>query len=154
TIPILGRRIAGSRTLTKQIEKLRKDPSVRAVVVRIDSPGGAVSAADAIARELDLTRKEKPVVVSMSSACASGGYYIATAGQYIFADATTVTGSIGIFYPKMDLSGTLEKLGVGVDEFDFGKHAGMRSWFRPYTDDEREATLRDITSSYEIFTGR
>jgi protease-4 len=154
TIPILGRRIAGSRTLTKQIEKLRKDPSVRAVVVRIDSPGGVVSAADAIARELDLTRKEKPVVISMSNACASGGYYIATAGQFIFADATTVTGSIGIFYPKMDLSGTLEMFGVGVDEFDFGKHAGMRSWWKPYTESEREAALRDITSSYEVFTGR
>lgn len=154
TVPILGRKVAGSRTLTKQIERLRKDPSVRAVVVRIDSPGGVVSAADAIARELDLTRAEKPVVISMSGACASGGYYIATAGQYIFSDATTLTGSIGIFYPKVDFSGTLEMIGIGIDEFDFGKHAGLRSWLKSYSPEERDAAQRDIQHSYEIFTAR
>jgi protease-4 len=154
TVPILGRKVAGSRTLTKQIERLRKDPSVRAVVVRINSPGGVVSSADAIARELDLTRKVKPVVISMSNLCASGGYYIATAGQYVFADATTLTGSIGIFMPKVDLSGTLEMLGIGVDEKNYGKRAGLRSWLKPYTEDEREAAERDIADGYATFTRR
>ncbi len=154
TIPLLGRKIAGAATLTKQIEALRKDDSVRAVVVRIDSPGGSVRAADDIARELDLTRKRKPVVVSMGNTCASGGYYIATAGQYIFADATTATGSIGIFYPKFDLSGLAAKLGIGIDQFDFGEHAGLRSWWKPYDDDEREAAQRDIEDSYREFTAR
>lgn len=154
TIPLVGRKIAGAATLTKQIAALRKDDSVRAVVVRIDSPGGSVRAADDIARELDLTRARKPVVISMGNTCASGGYYIATAGQYIFADATTATGSIGIFYPKFDLSGLADKLGVGVDQFDFGDHAGLRSWWKPYSEGERAAAQRDIEDSYREFTAR
>lgn len=154
TVPLLGRAVAGDRTLTRQIDALRRDPSVLAVVVRIDSPGGDVWAADAIARKLDLLRKEKPVVVSMGNTCASGGYYIATAGQYVYADATTFTGSIGIFYPKVDVSGTLDKLGISVDEEDFGRRAGMRSWLRPYDDDERAAALADIEASYAEFLGR
>lgn len=153
-IPLLGRKVAGSYTLTKEIEKLREDNGVEAVVVRINSPGGSVSAADAIARELDLTRQVKPVVISMGNKCASGGYYIATGGQYIYADATTLTGSIGIFYPKVDISGTLELLGVGVDTYNFGRRAGLRSWFKPYSDDEKAAALQDIQDSYSIFTGR
>lgn len=154
TIPLVNRKIAGSATLTKQIERLRKDDGVRAVVVRIDSPGGSVRASDEIARELDLTRKVKPVVISMGNVCASGGYYVATAGQYIYADATTATGSIGIFYPKFDLSGLAEKLGVGIDRFDFGDRAGLRSLWKPYSDDEREAAQRDIEEGYREFTRR
>lgn len=153
-IPLLGRKVAGSYTLTKTIEALRDDAGVRAIVVRCNTPGGSVSAADAIAHELDLTRQVKPVVVSMSSSCASGGYYIATAGQYIYTDATTVTGSIGIFFPKLDLSGTLEMLGVGMDRVDFGKHAGMRSWWKAYTVEERAAVFQDLQDSYSIFVGR
>ncbi|MBC8072900.1 MAG: signal peptide peptidase SppA [Deltaproteobacteria bacterium] len=154
TIPLIGRKVAGSTTLTKQIERLRNDEGVRAVVVRIDSPGGSVRASDEIARELDLTRKRKPVVISMGNVCASGGYYVATAGQYIFADATTATGSIGIFYPKFDLSGLADKLGIGIDRFDFGDHAGLRSLWKPYTDDERAAAQRDIEDGYREFTAR
>jgi protease-4 len=154
TVPLLGRQVAGDRTLTKEIERLRKDPSVRAVVVRIDSPGGDVGAAESIARELDLVRDEKPVVISMGNTCASGGYYIASAGQYIYADATTYTGSIGIFYPKVDVSGTLSRLGIAVEEQDFGRRAGLRSWLRPYDDDERAAIQADIESSYAVFLGR
>jgi protease IV len=154
TIPLINRKIAGSTTLTKQIERLRNDEGVRAVVVRIDSPGGSVRASDEIARELDLTRKRKPVVISMGNVCASGGYYIATAGQYIFADATTATGSIGIFYPKFDLSGLADKLGIGIDRFDFGAHAGLRSMWKPYSEDERAAAQRDIEDGYREFTAR
>ncbi len=154
TVPLLGRRIAGGATLSKQIERLRKDDTVRAVVVRLDTGGGSVRAADDIARQLDLTRKRKPVVISMGNFCASGGYYIASAGQYIYADATTVTGSIGIFYPKFDLSGFAEKIGLGIDEFDFGDRAGLRSWWKPYDDDERAAAQRSIEEGYREFTAR
>lgn len=154
TIPFLGRKLAGSRSITKQIASLRNDDSVRALVVRIDSPGGSVRAADDIARELDLTRKRKPVVISMGTTCASGGYYIATGGQYIYADATTATGSIGIFYPKVDLSGFAAKIGIGIDEFDYGEHAGLRSWWKPYDADERAAAQRDIEESYREFIAR
>lgn len=154
TIPLLDRHIVGAETITREIRKARKDPGVRAVVVRINSGGGDVAASDAMARELDLTRKEKPVVISMGNNCASGGYYIATGGQYIFADATTSTGSIGIFYPKIDVSGTLEKFGVNIDHFEFGQRAGLRSWLKPFTDDERDAAQGAIEASYEEFTTR
>ncbi|MCR9160521.1 MAG: signal peptide peptidase SppA [Nannocystaceae bacterium] len=153
-IPIIGRKVAGSVTLTKQIERLREDKNVKAVVVRCNTPGGSVKASDDIARELDLTDAVKPVIVSMSNACASGGYYVATGGRFIFADATTKTGSIGMFYPKIDISGTLDKLGIEVDQITYGKHAAMRSWLKPYSDDERGAVLQSLQDGYALFTQR
>jgi protease-4 len=154
TIPLLGRKLAGAKTLIDEIKRLREDKTVRAVVVRCNSPGGLVSASSAIARELELVRKEKPVVISMGGLCASGGYDVITAGQYIFADAMTITGSIGIFYPKMDLSGTRAMFGVGLDRLDFGKRAGMRSWWKPYSSDERQAILDDLTADYQRFLAK
>ncbi len=153
-IPFIGRKVAGSVTLTKEIERLREDKNVKAVVVRCNTPGGSVKASDDIARELELTDAVKPVIISMSDACASGGYYIATGGRFIFADATTKTGSIGIFYPKIDISGTLDKLGIEVDRIDYGKHAAMRSWLKPYTEDERGAVLQSLQDGYALFTRR
>ena len=153
-IPLLGTRLAGSETITAEIRKLRKDPNVKAVVVRISSRGGSVNAADDIARELDRTREVKPVLVSFGAVAASGGYYIATGGDYIFADAMTTTGSIGIFYPKFDLSEFLERFGVGVDLVGYGAHANMRSWFKPYSDEERDAAQASIRFSYDIFVDR
>jgi protease IV len=154
TIPLLGLELAGSKTLTKTIAALREDREVKAVVVRINSRGGSLRASEEIARELDLTRARKPVVISMGAYAASGGYHVATAGQYIFADATTVTGSIGIFVPKIDLSGFLAKLGVNVDILAIGERATLRSWWKPYTDDERAAVLFDIQASYDRFIDR
>lgn len=154
TIPVLGRKLAGSETLTATIEALRKDASIKAIVLRCNTGGGSVTAADAIARELDLARKAKPVVISMGNACASGGYYSSTAGQYMFADAATLTGSIGVFQPKMDLSGGRELLGIGMDEFNFGAHAGMWSHFKPYTPEERAAAERKVAHDYGVFVGR
>ncbi|MCH9685899.1 MAG: signal peptide peptidase SppA, partial [Deltaproteobacteria bacterium] len=154
TIPIIGRQVAGDRTLVREIKLLRDDPSVRAVVVRINSHGGSVDTAEAIARELDLVRRDKPVIISMGNACASGGYYIATAGQYIFSDATTQTGSIGVFYPKVDISGTLDLLGISVEEDEFGRRAGMRSLLRSYTDDELLAAQHDVDETYAHFVSR
>jgi protease-4 len=153
-IPLLGVELAGSLTLTKQIAELRKDRDVRAVVVRIDSRGGSLLASEEIARELDLLRVEKPVVISMGNIAASGGYHVATAGQYIYANATTVTGSIGVFMPKIDLSGVLDKFGVGVDILAIGDRATLRSWWKPYDDDERAATMAGLQASYDRFIER
>lgn len=153
-IPFIGRKVAGSVTLTKEIERLREDKNVKAVVVRCNTPGGSVKASDDIARELDLTDAVKPVIISMSDACASGGYYIATGGRFIFADATTKTGSIGIFYPKIDISGTLDKLGIEVDRINYGRHAAMRSWLKPYSEEERGAVLQSLQDGYALFTRR
>lgn len=154
TIPILGRKVAGSDTLVPQIKKLRKDDDVKAVVVRINSGGGSVAAAENITRELDLLAKDKPVVVSFSTAAGSGAYYIATAGDYIVADATTITGSIGIFYPKVDLSGALEKFGIGVEITSLGDMATLRSWFKPYSPEELETAMRSIEANYDTFVER
>ena len=153
-LPLVGSKLAGSKTLTAQIKALRADKRVKAVVVRIDSPGGSVSCADAVARELDLTAREKPVVISMGNIAASGGYYVATAGQYIFSDALTRTGSIGIFRPKVDLSGTLKLFGVGVDELSLGANAGLYSWLKPYSPAERAAAQQGIEAAYQIFVQR
>ncbi len=153
-IPFIHRKVAGSVTLTKEIERLREDKNVKAVVVRCNTPGGSVKASDDIARELDLTDAVKPVIISMSDACASGGYYIATGGRFIFADATSKTGSIGIFYPKIDISGTLDKLGIEVDRITYGRHAAMRSWLKPYTEEERGAVLQSLQDGYALFTRR
>ncbi len=154
SLPALGISLAGSSTLSQQIAKLRKDPDIRAIVVRIDSRGGSVAGADAIARELDLAAKTKPVLISMGNVAASGGYWIATTGRYITVDATTQTGSIGIFYPKFDLTGLMNLVGVSADIESIGRHAAMRSWFKPYTDEERETAMRGITEQYEIFKQR
>lgn len=154
SLPFLRLELAGSETLSRQIEALRDDRDVKAVVVRIDSRGGSVRAAQDIARELDRTRERKPVVISMGEVAASGGYYIATGGQYIFADATTLTGSIGIFYPKLDLSGLLDKVGVHAELLSIGDRATMRSYWKPYSDDERETAMAGIQASYDVFIER
>src|SRR5690606_9684732 len=153
-IPLLGIELAGSNTLTREIAALRADRDVKAVVVRIDSRGGSLIASEEIARELDLLRAHKPVVISMGNVAASGGYYIATAGQYIFADASTVTGSIGVFMPKIDLSGFMKKIGVNVEILAIGDRATLRSWWKPYSDDERAATMAGLQASYDRFIER
>lgn len=153
-IPLLDVELAGSVTLTREIAALRDDRDVKAVVVRIDSRGGSLRASEEIARELDLLRERKPVVISMGNVAASGGYHVATAGQYIYANATTMTGSIGVFMPKIDLSGLLEKVGVSVDILAIGDRATLRSWWKPYSDDERAATLAGLQASYDRFIER
>jgi protease-4 len=154
TIPLLDIELAGSVTLTREIAALRDDRDVKAVVVRIDSRGGSLLASEEIARELDLLRERKPVVISMGNVAASGGYHIATAGQYIYSNATTVTGSIGVYLPKIDLSGFLAKIGVNVDILAIGDRATLRSWWKPYSDDERAAALAGMQASYDRFIER
>lgn len=154
SIPVVGSKIAGGKTIVKAIDALRDDRRVKAVVVRIDSPGGSVAASDDMARALDRVAKNKPVVVSFGDVAASGGYYVATAGSYIFADATTRTGSIGVFRPKVDVSGTLEKFGVRVEAVELGARSGLYTWFKPYTADERAAAQAGVDASYVEFTAR
>ncbi|KIG16505.1 signal peptide peptidase SppA, 36K type [Enhygromyxa salina] len=153
-IPLLGLELAGSETLTKTIAELREDNAVKAVVVRIDSRGGSVRASEQIARELDRTRERKPVVISMGQTAASGGYYIATGGQYIYANATTYTGSIGVFLPKLDLSGLLDKVGVNAELLSIGDRATMHSYWKPYSEDERDAAMAGIQATYDVFIER
>ena len=119
----------------------RSDPSVRAIVLRIDSPGGSAIASDAIWRELVITRDERhdrPLVVSMSDLAASGGYWMAMAAPYIVAQPGTLTGSIGVITGKMVTGGLYTKLGANIETVSQGKFAELASPVRPFNDAERK----------------
>jgi protease-4 len=154
TIPLLGMHLSGATTLAETFRQLRSDPRVGAVVLRIDSPGGSALAADTLWRELQLLAHTKPVACSMGSVAASGGYYIASAASRIFANPASVTGSIGIFSGKADVSGLLERLGIGTSTVKSSPHADANSPFRPYTEEERAALYREISQLYDMFLMR
>jgi protease-4 len=146
--------VAGSDTIAKSLKRIRKDASIKAVVLRIDSPGGSSIASDLIWRELTITRQVKPVVASMADFAASGGYYVATAAPTIVAQPGTLTGSIGIYTGKFVVGGTLEKLGASIDGVSRGRFADMNSPTRPYTDEERQKIVEDIQVFYDGFVSK
>ncbi len=144
----------GSDTLIEYIRKARKDSSIRAIVLRIDSPGGSASASDAIWRELMLARRDRadrPIVASMSDLAASGGYYIAMPAQVIVAQPSTLTGSIGIFGGKFVTGGLFEKLGARIDSTSIGKNAEMNSPARPYNAEEVKKVDEQLRAFYDDF---
>jgi len=146
--------VVGSETLVESIRRIREDSSLRAIVVRIDSPGGSAVASDVIWRELVVTRDRRssvPMVVSMSDLAASGGYYVAAAAPTIVAEPGTLTGSIGIVGGKMVINGTLGKLGVGSDSVSLGRNAEMGSPFRPFTDEQRAKYEEQLQAFYDQF---
>ena len=146
--------VLGADTLIEHIREARSDPAVKAIVVRIDSPGGSATASDAIWRELVLTREERhdrPLVVSMSDLAASGGYWIALAAPYIVAQPGTLTGSIGVITGKMVTGGVYKKLGANIETVSQGKHAEIASPVRPFTDDERRKVQSLIEETYDQF---
>jgi protease-4 len=151
--PLNGETV-GSETLIEAIRTARKDSSVRAIVLRVDSPGGSATASDAIWRELMLARDEKPLIVSMSDLAASGGYYIAMPGHAIVAQPSTLTGSIGIFGGKFITGGVYEKLGANIESTSIGKHAEMNSPARPYNPDELKKVTEQLESFYTQFVSK
>lgn len=153
-IPLVDIKLIGSYSIAESIRGLKDDPTVRAVVMRIESGGGSSMAADVMWRELEQLAKKKPLIVSMGSTAASGGYYIAAPARTIYAEPLTVTGSIGIFYGKADLSGLLQKLGVNVEVYKTAPRADAESWFRPFSDDERQALGVKIHQFYDVFLER
>ncbi len=153
-IPIIGIKLAGSYTIVKALKKAREDPTVKAVVFRIETGGGSSLAADLILREATLVAKEKPLVVSMGSKAASGGYYAAVAAEDIYANRATLTGSIGIFYGKVDIVGLFKKLGIKSEGFRTTPRADAESLFRPFTDDERKVLGKKVKQFYDLFIGR
>ena len=108
----LGGQVAGSDTVAAALKQAREDDSIRAIVLRVDSPGGSGVASDVIWREAMLAKAKKPLIVSMGDLAASGGYYIAMAGTRIVAQPGTITGSIGVFGGKFTLRGLYDKLGI------------------------------------------
>jgi protease-4 len=153
-IPIIGIRLAGSYTVAKALKQAREDSSVKAVVFRIETGGGSSLAADVILREAQLTAKVKPLIVSMGAKAASGGYYAAVAGKQIFSNRATITGSIGIFYGKVDVTGLLGKLGIRAELNRTAPRADAESFFRPFTDAERIELGRKVKQFYDLFIGR
>jgi protease IV len=154
TIPILDMKLCGSYTIADTVRALRDDSSIKAVVLRVESPGGSSMAADVMWRELHLLAQKKPLIVSMGSIAASGGYYIAAAGKEIYALPLTVTGSIGIFYGKADVSGLLSKIGVTIDTYKTTPRADAESLFRPFTEDEKVELQHKVKQFYDMFLER
>ena len=149
-----GGQVLGSDTFASWVRKVRVDPSIRAIVIRIDSPGGSAIASDVIWRELMLTRDVKPVIVSMGDVAASGGYYMAVPANVIVAEPGTITGSIGVVTGKFVVKDGLDKLGIGVDSVSDGKNAEINSPFKPFSKDERAKIEEQLQSTYELFLSR
>ena len=152
--PFLGT-VAGSTTIRAALEKARLDDNIKAVVIRVDSPGGSALASDIMWKAATRCAEEKLVVVSMGNVAGSGGYYVSIPGDTIFAEETTLTASIGVVGGKFIWSDLMEnKLGITTTEFDRGNHAGLVSMNRPWNDDERAWITEYMNSVYEQFKDR
>jgi protease-4 len=146
--------VLGSETFVQWLRKVRLDSAVRAIVVRVDSPGGSAIASEVIWREMMITRGIKPVIVSMGNVAASGGYYIAVPADVIVAEPGTITGSIGVVTGKFVVKGTLEKLGVTEDSVSEGRFAELDSPFSPFSKEQRARVEEQLHATYELFLSR
>ncbi len=154
TDPFTGTRTMGSTTIVRAIRNVRKDSSVKAVVLRIDSVGGLVVAADTIWRELMRLKDVKPLVVSMGDVAGSGGYYIAAPADTIVAEPGTITGSIGVVSGKYSFKGLYDKIGLHKQILKRGKHADFYTDYGDYPAEEREIIHTQIKEIYEDFIGK
>jgi protease-4 len=147
-----GNEIIGSDKFVKTIRKAREDDGIKAIVLRINSPGGSYLASDAIWREVKLAAEVKPVIASMSNYAASGGYYIAMAADTIVAQPTTITGSIGIFSILFNVQELFEdKLGITFDGVNTGRYSDLYASNRPVSTEERAIIQREVESNYDTF---
>jgi protease-4 len=142
--------IAGER-FAKEIRKLSEKKDVKGVVLRINSPGGSATASDVILREIKRLQQKKPVVISMGNTAASGGYWIATGGQYIFAQDNTITGSIGVFGMLLNLQKLANNNGITWDVVKTGKLADISTNSRPKTAQELAIYQKQVTHIYDLF---
>jgi protease IV len=153
--PIDNSPTIGGDDIAAAIRDAAKDDDIRAIVLRIDSPGGSVVASDQILAAVKKARAAgKPVVVSMGAVAASGGYYVALGADRIVAQPGTLTGSIGVFTGKLSFGGTLEKIGVKTEQIAIGKNALINSQFTPYTADQWAAINAEADAIYADFTGK
>ncbi len=145
--------IIGSEGISRAIRQARLDEQVKAVVLRVNSPGGSALASDVMWREIVLTKKVKPVIVSMGDVAASGGYYIACAADVIVAEPTTITGSIGVFGILFNAQKFFNnKLGITFDQVKTGKYADLGDYTRALTESERFIIQNEVNRIYEDFT--
>ena len=143
--------VLGADTMVEYLRKARADSSIKAIVLRIDSPGGSAIASDVIWREVMLTRGVKPVVASMSDVAASGGYYIAMPAHAIVAEPATLTGSIGVVMLKFVIDGTLKKIGMNMEGVTKGRYADLYSPVRAFSPDERAKVQEHMQATYDTF---
>ncbi|CAE7470479.1 sppA [Symbiodinium microadriaticum] len=145
----------GSETIADAIKKAREDKEVKAIVLRVNSPGGSALASDVIWRETMLAKAEKPLVVSMGDLAASGGYYISCGANRIYAEESTITGSIGVFGVIPNMQGMLnKKLGIYTDEVNTNANSDGLTPFRPLSNTERVAVKAMIEEIYDDFTSK
>ena len=147
----LREKAVGAATINEAIRKARKDKRIKAIILRVDSPGGAGVASDLIWREVGLTRGVKPIVASMSDNAASGGYYIAVAADWITAEPATFTGSIGVISGKINLRGLYDRLGLRKEILTRGKNAALFSDYSGFTPSERKRIKYEIREFYREF---
>ncbi|HUC59187.1 MAG TPA: signal peptide peptidase SppA [Streptosporangiaceae bacterium] len=153
--PVGGGSMLGSDSMTAMLRTAAADQNVKAVVLRVNSPGGSYIASDSIWREVVRTRNAgKPVVVSMSDVAASGGYFISMAADAIVAQPGTITGSIGVISAKPVLSEAFGKIGVSADSIVLGRHAAMFSTTHPFTEEEWQIVDAWLDHIYADFTGK
>ena len=149
-----GDQISGDHYL-KLLQKIRKNDKIKAVVLRVNSPGGSAFASDLIWRELELIQKDKPVVVSMGNYAASGGYYIACNADKIFAEENTITGSIGVFATLFNLRKMMEdKLGVTTDGVSTGKYSDFPNLTKEWSAEEEAILQTQVDEIYDDFIGK
>lgn len=144
----------GSETLIAALREARTRRSVKAIVLRVDSPGGSGQASDDIWQEVRRAKAAKPVIVSMANLAASGGYYIACGADAIVAEPATITGSIGVFGGKLNVLGLYNKLGLNVETVSRGRNAEMLSPFRDFTPDEQARYQAQLDDFYRTFVAR
>jgi protease IV len=138
----------------KQLKQVENDSSIRGVILRIDSPGGEGVASDDILHEAKILSKKKPLVISMSDAAASGGYYVASTGDPILAYPNTLTGSIGVIFARMSLRGLYDKIGVTKQLLTRGRYADLDSEYSALSDDQRRKIAGQIDAFYRAFVRR
>ncbi len=151
---LFGGEVLGADTLAEQLRQARNNSSVKAVVLRVDSPGGSAVASDVILREAELLARKKPLVISMSDLAASGGYWISLSAHKIFAHPETITASIGVITGKFVLKGLYDKIGVSKEILTTSEFAGMYSDYRPFSAREKEKVLGDMRRIYDDFLGK
>lgn len=144
----------GEGSMRRALQSARKNDKIKAVVLRIDSPGGSALTSELIWREVELTRKKKPVVVSMGNVAASGGYYIACNANKIFAEANTITGSIGVFGVLPNLTNLSQRIGINTEVVSTHANAADYSPFRPLDNNMRAFIQEDVERIYKIFVNR
>ena len=149
---LMGGESVGSETMIAAIRQAEEDDTVKAIVLRIDSPGGSALASDLIWKEL--RRCKKPVLASMADVAASGGYYIAMAAGKIYAEPGTITGSIGVVGGKMALRGVYDKVGIKTETLSRGANSGLLSSTEPFTESEREAFRSLMQNTYDLFVDK